>query len=156
MSKQVVEPSQIIPFVAKEFEYDSTVTSVSTSDVVNLFSSIAPEFGEGTVSFAFDNETSSVWIAIPGVSSQISVVDIDPFSTWDASGSSDVIAIRAIIKDSAVSANDLSRHHSFTKFYQEGDIIIAEEPVFLTHGIAMLNLLDRLVAFLTTINTIND
>lgn len=156
MSKQVVEPSQNIPFEAKEFEYDSTVTSVSTSDVVNLFSSIAPEFGEGTVSFAFDNETSSVWIAIPGVSSQISVVDIDPFSTWDASGSSDVIAIRAIIKDSTVSANDLSRHHSFTKFYEEGEIIIAEEPVFLTHGIAMLNLLDRLVAFLTTINTIND
>lgn len=156
MSTQVLESSQVIPFIEKEFEYDSTISKVSTSDVVNLFTSIAPEFGEGTVSFTFDNETSSVWLDIPGVSSQISVVDIDPFSTWDASGSSDVIAIRALIKDSKASANDLSRHHSFTKFYQEGDIIIAEEPMYLSHGVAMLNLLDRLVAFLTTINTAND
>ena len=155
MNNQALDTAHIIPFVDTEFDYDSTISKVSTSDLVNLFMSISPEFGEGTLSFAFDKETNSIWLDMPGVSSQISIADIDPFKTWDAAGESDVIAIRALIKNSKVSANTLSQHHSFTKFFSDGETIIAEEPIYLTHGVSMMNMLDRIVAFIETINTAN-
>lgn len=145
--------NNLINHIPNEVSPDQIYEQLNSSDLVNLFQSIAPEFGNGEVSFSFDESTASVLFMVNGIGSSISVADIDPFSTWTANSSSEFVALRALIEVEESLINTLNTKHPNTKFYSSANVIIAEEAFYLGHGVASLNLLDRFSAFLNTIRS---
>ncbi|WP_017190551.1 hypothetical protein [Vibrio harveyi] len=134
---------------------DDLVVEVTPSNVISLFTDIAAEFGNGDLTYSFDGETMSLLIDINGVNGSIAIGDLDPYKTWDANSSTDFFALRAILAVEPVHLNELNRTHPNTKFYLDGNNVIAEEAFYLTYGIPALNVLDRFAAFVKTINAMH-
>lgn len=149
------QQADTLNFTPREIACDEVLSELNGSDIINLFQSIASEFGNGDIQYSFDSETASVLLAIDGITSSISVADIDPYATWTANSASDFIALRAMITVPVSTLNKLNQLHPNTKFYSCDTAIIAEEAFYLSHGVASLNLLDRFSAFLNTIRSLN-
>ncbi|HBC3539985.1 TPA: hypothetical protein KDZ97_004539 [Vibrio parahaemolyticus] len=133
-------------------ESDDLVVEVTPSNVINLFTYIAAEFGNGDLTYSFDGETMTLLIDINGVNGSIAVGDLDPYQTWDANSTTDFFALRAILSVDPKHLNELNRTHPNTKFYLDGNNILAEEAFYLTYGVTTLNVLDRFSAFVKTVN----
>lgn len=145
----------LIEYVPTTFDANSTVELLSTGETICLFESIANEFGNGELKYHFDRETASILIHIDGVPSSISIVDLDPYSTWDSNGESDFIAFRALLNVDPAMVNELNKAHPNVKFYSHSGQVIAEESIYLSYGVSALNLMDRTSSFITTITAIN-
>ncbi|CAH7346642.1 conserved hypothetical protein [Vibrio crassostreae] len=145
----------LIDYKPTTFDADCIIELITTSATICLFESVANEFGNGELKYHFDRETSSILISIDGVPSSISIADLDPYSTWDSNGESDFIAFRAMLNVDPATVNELNKAHPTVKFYSHGGQVIAEESVYLSHGVSALNLMDRTSSFITTITAIN-
>ncbi|HHY0527495.1 TPA: hypothetical protein ACVU4L_004195 [Vibrio parahaemolyticus] len=133
---------------------DDLLAEVTPSNVINLFTEIAAEFGNGDLTYSFDSDTLTLLVDIDGVNGSIAVGDLDPYKTWNANGSTDFFVLRAILSVAPTHLNELNRSHPNTKFYLDGNNVLAEEPFYLSYGVATLNVLDRFSAFIKTVNAV--
>ena len=152
----LVESALMIKYEAKEFECDAVVKSVTANDVVNLFESVTGEFGNGDMDFCFDEETSSIWMRINGVSSPISVSQASSAnSKWDsnADGHSDFIVLTAPLEGDESTVFALEDKFPELSFYQNNDFILAEETINLKNGVEALDIMDRVEGFIHSLNS---
>ena len=120
-AKKSIQNSFPIEFIMTEFDSDSYLEKISTSEIVSLFASLAPEYGTGEIDFCYDTATASVLMRIDGVKAKIAVSDPLKRDAWGPNGETNVITVLAIGDVSPSVVNGLNRSHPGVNFMSAMD-----------------------------------
>ncbi|MDH1472604.1 hypothetical protein [Shewanella sp. GD03713] len=148
----------ITALAVEEFESDAALEEVLPQEVLSLFKSIVPEFGDSGLNFAVDGKHGVLKLLISDINADFCVVNINPFDGWDSETKTDYFVVRALLPDSSNYTSDvvmqMNKLHPHIKFYIEDGRVIVEEAYYLAYGIPVLNLMDRISAYLRTVNAL--
>ncbi|CAH7365798.1 conserved hypothetical protein [Vibrio crassostreae] len=151
----------IIPALAvKEFESDSALEEVSPKDVINLLASVLPEFGDSGFSYLYDEESEKLFLELKDLDLKICVSSLNQYNGWTLESKTDFILLRTALTEckdySSETVMQMNESHPHIKLYLKEGVLIVEEPYYTCHGIPVLNLMDRLSAYLQTLKTLTE
>lgn len=145
--------SEKINFIASEYCPDSFFRKVTPSDVINLFSSVSPEFGNGEIKYLFDNDTDVIMLRLQGVSPSISILGSNKEQKWTANGNACSFVMKAVCRKD-LGGDDIAQlseaNYGLTLYPKNGHVI-CECSAELASGVPTLNLMDLVARFLTTV-----
>ncbi|MDF4421608.1 hypothetical protein [Vibrio parahaemolyticus] len=149
----------IIPALAvEEFESDATLEEVLPQEVLSLFQSVVPEYGNAGLSYAVDDKEGALRLILNDIPADFCVVNINPYDGWDTEKKTDYFVVRALLPDSREFSSEvimeMNKLHPHLKFYIDDGRVVVEEAYYLAYGIPVLNLMDRISAYLKTVNAL--
>ncbi|HBC3404749.1 TPA: hypothetical protein KDY05_002024 [Vibrio parahaemolyticus] len=155
----VISIKGIIPqFALKEFDADSVLEEASPEDMISLISSVASEFGESGLHYSFMPEGRDLHIRVIDLGVEIQVSNLSQHIEWDLECKSDFILLRSVMPSTVSFDSDtvmaMNEAHPNIKLYLKNERLVIEEAYYLSYGVNVLNLMDRLSALLNTLSTI--
>lgn len=149
----------IIPqFALKEFDADSILEEASPEDMISLITSVASEFGEGELNYSFDSEHRALQIRVMDLGVDVQVSNLNEHIDWEFENKSDFLILRSVmpkhVKFDSEAVMRMNEAHPNIKLYLKNERLVIEEAYYLSYGVSVLNLMDRLSAFLNTLSSI--
>ncbi|EPR7484068.1 hypothetical protein ACU8KO_002693 [Vibrio alginolyticus] len=150
----------IIPALAvEEFESDEALDGVFPQEVLSLFQSVLPEFGSAGLSYVVDEKEGSLRLILNDIPAEFCVLNINPYDGWDTEEKkTDYFVVRALLpvsnEYSSEVVMEMNKYHPHLKFYKDAERVVVEEAYYLAYGIPVLNLMDRISAYLKTVNAL--
>lgn len=142
------------------FNSDSCLKNITPSEVVTLFSDIAPEFGDGDMKYCFDHELSSVLIKLDGVEPDVFISDVSEGPGHFKLGHSNLISMKSILGVSAaeIFLNELNEKYSGIVFQEHLGHLLCEYHIEISNNSyinnknsSVLDVMDNMVYFLSSI-----
>ena len=148
----------ITSLAVEEFETHSSFDEMLPEEVISLFCSVAPEFTDSELQYAFDSEESALYFSIAGLKASFSVFNTNQWVNWAQGTKTDSFVLRASLPSSyaltPLEVLEFNKLHPSLKFYLTDGVVIVEEAYYLAHGVPVLNLLDRVYSFLNNVNNL--
>lgn len=144
-----------------DFASDGVVEYIPPIDVVKLFKSVIPEFVDDNaeIMYQFDEAKKVLNLTVPALGMTVSVSDLNKEKKWGKNADSDSLVFRSLLREHGILPEmimKLNEVHPNIKLYSSGSVLVIEEAYYLSHGIPVQNVLDRVYAFVTTINAVLD
>ncbi|BEI26310.1 hypothetical protein R7D97_16180 [Vibrio sp. Vb5031] len=155
----VINIKGIIPqFALKEFDADGQLEEASPEDMISLISSVTSEFGEGGLRYSFNPSGRDLQIKVVDLDVEIQVSNLSQHIDWDLETKSDFLLLRSVMPKHLMFDSEtvmaMNEAHPNIKLYLKNERLVIEEAYYLSYGVSILNLMDRLSAYLNTLSTV--
>lgn len=155
-----LEFAGMIPELAlKEFDSEESIDAVNPQEIIALFQSVVPEFGESGLTYNYDESMNGLLLTFPDLKFSTAAISLDHSEKWNWSTRSDCILMRTIldIDEAYLDLNAvmaLNEAHPHIKLYRNEAGVVIEDAYNLVYGVSVLNIMERLSAYLQTVDVL--